>query len=126
MATWECAECTTVYSVGAPKCPQCGSTVRVNEQTRPEEEQDMAKITVHGGPSNAAADEEQGGEDAPVSGESAASAEGSPEPGYEDWTAEQLKAELDKRGLPKTGKKDDLAARLREDDTARTAEPGAE
>ncbi|MEU2730112.1 hypothetical protein ABZ650_20585 [Streptomyces griseoviridis] len=52
MATWQCAECTAVYSVGALKCPECGSTVRVNDATQPrEEEQDMAKVTVHGGPS---------------------------------------------------------------------------
>lgn len=53
MALWECAECTTKYSVGAPKCPECGSVVRVNEATQPpEEDTEMApKITVHGGPS---------------------------------------------------------------------------
>ncbi|TGZ14745.1 hypothetical protein DV517_62280 [Streptomyces sp. S816] len=52
MALWECAECTTTYAVGLPKCPQCGSTIRVNDATQPlEEEQDMPKITVHGGPS---------------------------------------------------------------------------
>jgi hypothetical protein len=63
MALWHCAECTTAYSVGAPKCPQCGSTVRVNEATQPpEEEQDMAKVTVHGGASDAFADEQEGGE----------------------------------------------------------------
>jgi hypothetical protein len=54
MALWECAECTTKYAVGMPQCPHCGSTVRVNEATRPpEEDDDMAKVTVHGGPSNA-------------------------------------------------------------------------
>ncbi|MFH8336960.1 hypothetical protein [Streptomyces sp. AM6-12] len=51
MALWECAECTTTYAVGLPKCPQCGSTIRVNEATQPPEEQDMPKVTVHGGPS---------------------------------------------------------------------------
>jgi hypothetical protein len=63
MATWECAECTAKYAVGAPKCPQCGSTIRVNDLVAPEEEEDMAKITVHGGATNAAADEPEAGED---------------------------------------------------------------
>lgn len=30
-----CCDCTTAYSVGAPKCPQCGSTSFV-EQGSPE------------------------------------------------------------------------------------------
>jgi hypothetical protein len=65
MALWECAECTTKYAVGLPECPQCGSVIRVNEITQKPEEgaEDMAKITLHGGPSNAAADEAEGGED---------------------------------------------------------------
>src|SRR5512139_2325140 len=37
-------------------------------------------------------------------------------PDYEAWTVEQLKEQLDARGLPKTGKKDDLVLRLLEDD----------
>lgn len=69
MAVWECAECTAKYSVGAPKCPECGSTVRVNETTQPPEEQDMAKITVHGGPSIEGFDvDPDSGEVTPVEG----------------------------------------------------------
>jgi hypothetical protein len=49
MALWICTGCTCRYSVGAPRCPQCGSTEHV------EEGQDMPKITVHGGPSVAGA-----------------------------------------------------------------------
>jgi hypothetical protein len=30
MAGWTCAGCTTVYTVGAAKCPQCGSTERTD------------------------------------------------------------------------------------------------
>lgn len=30
MAGWTCAGCTTVYSVGAAKCPQCGSAERTD------------------------------------------------------------------------------------------------
>jgi RNA polymerase subunit RPABC4/transcription elongation factor Spt4 len=26
MAVWVCKGCTAAYSVGAPRCPQCGST----------------------------------------------------------------------------------------------------
>ncbi|MFD8805566.1 hypothetical protein [Streptomyces sp. NPDC059597] len=52
MPVWTCAECTAAYSVGAPRCPQCRSTIRVNDATQPpEEEQHMPKVTVHGGPS---------------------------------------------------------------------------
>ena len=66
MAVWHCAECTAAYSVGAPRCPECGSVVRVNEATQPEEEdKDMAKVTVHGGPSNEAADEQAEGSEQP-------------------------------------------------------------
>lgn len=46
MAAWGCLDCTTVYSVGAPRCPHCGST---NYTENP-----MPKITVAGGPSHAA------------------------------------------------------------------------
>jgi hypothetical protein len=83
MALWECAECTAKYSVGAPKCPQCGSTIRVNDLVAPEEEEDMAKVTVHGGASNAAADEIEGGEDVSAGTSSSTSSEkesSSPEP----------------------------------------------
>lgn len=80
MALWECAECTTKYSVGAPECPHCGSVIRVNENTRNPEEgaEDMAKITVHGGPSNAAADEVEGGEDSSPGTSSSTSSEKEP------------------------------------------------
>lgn len=30
MAGWTCAGCTTTYTVGAAKCPQCGSTARTD------------------------------------------------------------------------------------------------
>jgi hypothetical protein len=87
MAIWECAECTARYAVGLPECPQCGSTVRVNEKTQPEseEEQDMPKVTVHGGPSiegfevNPATGEltpsDEGGEDVSAGSNSSTSSE---------------------------------------------------
>lgn len=40
-----CKGCTARYSVGAPRCPQCGSTEYVEEGA------EMPKVTVHGGPS---------------------------------------------------------------------------
>lgn len=52
MAGWVCTACTAVYSVGAPRCPQCGATEHVEEG-----HEDMAKITRHGGLSNAAAEQ---------------------------------------------------------------------
>ena len=53
MATWFCGQCTTEYSVGAPCCPHCQATDPVREEEQLRRENEMAKITVHGGPSNA-------------------------------------------------------------------------
>lgn len=36
MAVWTCAECRAAYSVGATRCPQCGSTVRMEDTDTPE------------------------------------------------------------------------------------------
>lgn len=59
MALWICRGCTAAYSVGAPRCPECGSTDYREDHVK-EGPDDMAKITVHGGVSNAAADAEGG------------------------------------------------------------------
>lgn len=48
MAAWVCMECTTTYSVGASRCPHCGSTEYLEEGAMP-------KITRHGGPTIAGA-----------------------------------------------------------------------
>jgi hypothetical protein len=56
MATWFCGGCGTEYSVGAPRCPHCQSTDPIREDEQLRREQEMAKITVHGGPSNADAE----------------------------------------------------------------------
>jgi hypothetical protein len=74
MAVWTCAECTADYAVGAPACPQCGSVVRIDERPQRDREDDMAKVTVHGGPSNAAA-EAEGGEDVSAGTDSSTSSE---------------------------------------------------
>lgn len=47
MALNVCAGCTTKFAVGLKRCPHCGSTDYC------EDGQDMPKITVHGGASNA-------------------------------------------------------------------------
>jgi predicted nucleic acid-binding Zn-ribbon protein len=55
MALWICQRCGAAYSVGAPNCPQCGHAGHTNDY---EEGEPMAKITVHGGPTNADAEVE--------------------------------------------------------------------
>lgn len=104
MALLLCTGCTSRYAVGAPRCPECGSTEF-------EEDHDMPKITVHGGASNAAQDTE-------VNEQPTAA----PAPDYEDWTVDQLREQLTDRGLPKTGKRDDLVKRLVEDDAEKDTE----
>jgi len=95
MALWVCTGCTARYSVGAARCPQCGSSEHVEEG-----QELMPKITVHGGPSVAGASvvggswstegdpdvwpepaSEEGGEEAsPGSSSSASDETPSPEP----------------------------------------------
>ncbi|SCK20111.1 hypothetical protein YUYDRAFT_02085 [Streptomyces sp. ScaeMP-e48] len=58
MALRICTGCTAAYSVGAPRCPQCGSN-----DWREEGEDVMGKITVHGGASNADLPDPEDGED---------------------------------------------------------------
>lgn len=60
MALWICRGCTAAYSVGAPACPQCGSTDHTEEG-----QDDMPKITVAGGPSIAGVTATWGEDDAP-------------------------------------------------------------
>ena len=50
MALNECADCTTAFAVGLPRCPHCRSTDFA------EQGQDMPKITEHGGATNARAE----------------------------------------------------------------------
>lgn len=42
--------------------------------------------------------------------------DGEPDKPYEDQTNDELRAELERRGLPKSGNKDELIERLEEDD----------
>jgi cell division septation protein DedD len=77
VALWVCTGCTCRYSVGAARCPECGSTKYVEEGA-----EDMAKISVHGGATNAAADDEAvevgGEESSPVGTTSSTSSEAEP------------------------------------------------
>lgn len=49
MAAWVCLECTTVYSVDAPRCPHCGGFDYAEQGS--EGDTTMPKATVHGGAS---------------------------------------------------------------------------
>ena len=50
------------------------------------------------------------------SGTTAVATATAPGEGYEAMTKDELSAELESRGLPKTGNKDELISRLEEDD----------
>jgi hypothetical protein len=113
MALLVCTGCSTAYAVGLPRCPQCQSRDRI------EEGQDMPKITVHGGATNSAVPALLSDGEHVLSPDTARAVA---EPGYEDWTVEQLKDQLAERGLPKTGKRDDLVKRLVEDDAEKDTE----
>lgn len=57
MALWVCEGCGTLYAVGLFRCPRCHEEAFHEFGSRPEdEEHPMAKITVHGGPTDAVAD----------------------------------------------------------------------
>lgn len=49
MALWICLDCSAAYAVGQSRCPNCRSTDYIEEGVMP-------KVTVHGGPTNDAAD----------------------------------------------------------------------
>ena len=77
----------------------------------------MPKSTVNSGVSNADAAPGELGH-IPDGGEAAV--EGL---GYDVWTKDELMAELEERGLPKSGNKPELIERLDQDDAAKAAEP---
>jgi hypothetical protein len=121
MALNVCAHCTTHFAVGAEHCPQCGNADYYLEGS-------MAKITVHGGPSDKtlpqpeAAEAPETTEPVVEAGVEAESAEPLP---YEEWSLADLQAECVGRGLTKSGNKADLVLRLKEDD-AQEDEPESE
>ena len=130
-----CLDCSTGFAVGVPLCPHCGSERNAEQGTAAAmgihagvpvetEEDSMPKITRHGGASfppveETAAAEVEGGEESSPSSEAA---EPGPAPDYEAQTVEELKEQLAERGLPKSGKRDDLVLRLLGDDDSRAAQ----
>lgn len=107
-----CAHCTTKFSIGAPHCPQCGNADYYEEGS-------MAKISRHGGVTTV------GDITAPVApaapSEEPAPIEDQPElSGYASWLRIDLQAECERRGLAKSGNKDELVDRLDENDIARS------
>jgi len=86
---WVCLDCSTAFAVGAPLCPHCGSerhaeqgsaaALGVYASAAIEEEDDMPKITRHGGasfpPADETADEPEGGEDVSAGKDSSTSSE---------------------------------------------------
>ncbi|RSN26500.1 hypothetical protein DMC63_01300 [Streptomyces sp. WAC 05977] len=130
MATWECRECTAAYAPDAPACPQCGTNDPIKEAEQLQRENEMAKVSVHNGPSDARTGEGMPEPDGATTGEHVESADGEADPVaearalYEAMTVEDLKTELRNRdsGLSVTGTKPELVDRLLTDDAARAAE----
>jgi hypothetical protein len=80
----------------------------------------MPKSTVNSGVSNADAEPGQPGY---IPKDETAAVEGL---GYDVWTKDELVAELDARGLPKSGNKPELIERLDQDDLAKAADAEGE
>lgn len=118
MALWRCRRCTTRFAVGLPYCPQCTST------DYEEDGEDVAKNTVHGGPSDQLAEPGQPGYQAPATQAEAeatpvivvdadADGEEAEEGGaLDELTVAELRARLRARDLPVSGSKDELRDRL--------------
>lgn len=136
MATWECRGCTAAYAPGAPQCPQCGENDPIKEAEQLQRERDeMAKVSVHHGASNAFTGEGMP-EPVPAEARSRADSEQADEVEgddegqdddaralYEAQTVEDLKAELRRRpgDLSTSGNKPELVDRLLEDDARQGA-----
>jgi hypothetical protein len=110
-----CAHCTTKFAVGLPHCPQCGNADYYEEGS-------MAKITRHGGATTV--QDIRAEPAAEVVEESVEVVEEQPVlSGYATWLRTDLQDECEARGLAKSGNKDDLIARLDEDDVAKSQAP---
>lgn len=135
MAVWICRECTAAYAPDAPDCPHCRANDPIKETEQLQRELEaMPKNSVHMGSSNAVTGEgmpepehspDAEAEQAPVEQETAEVPDDSSADArelYESETVTALAAELERRGLPKSGTKSELVDRLLEDDAARAAE----
>lgn len=147
MALNVCGSCTTRFAVGLKRCPHCASTDFQEDGVMPKitalggasdktlpavddaqaldaEAVEPLDVTEHmAGPAEPVTEPEEKDVQAPLADDSTGTPEepeptSEPEPGYEEWTVEQLKDELVARGLPKSGKQADLVQRLRDADAA--------
>lgn len=109
-----CLDCTTAYAVGVLLCPHCRSERSIEQGSDPYRgENTMAKITLHGGPS----DKTLAPVEAPAAEPAPAQAQPElPEPAAEtgQMTVAQLREECKRRGLPASGTKAELLERLDE------------
>lgn len=141
MAAWECRGCTAVYSVGAPACPQCGSTdyceqgeemPRIHEDRPPtyatdllpEGDGSLPEVTVTVDGVDAGPGEILTRPDGPPF-KDLGDADGftTSVPDYDALTVPTLRGYLADRDLPTDGVKADLVARLQEDDASQDTEP---
>lgn len=110
-------------------CARCLHEMAVtNTATSDEEGVNVAKTTVHGGPSNADDPDQvsvpDGGE-YPSDEETGETVGEEVEPvDYNTWTVGDLRTELGRRGLSTTGVKAELVDRLTEDDQQPAADEG--
>ncbi|MGE5829604.1 MAG: SAP domain-containing protein [Micromonosporaceae bacterium] len=106
-----CVECATIYS--SDVCPHCGAAEYIWEW-------DMPKISKHAGPSTGpsavdtvAAEPVEVVEEAEVT---------EPVSQYSTWLRTDLQGECERRGLSRSGNKDELIERLTADDAKVDAE----
>lgn len=110
-------------------CARCRAPMADVETS---EEESMAKITVHGGPSNADDPDQVADPEQSAGADALESDNTDPDPDagdgeqvdYETWTVPRLQTELAERGLFTTGKKAELQQRLVDSDTQPVPEIG--
>lgn len=101
----ECAKCTTLFAADLDHCPNCGHPAgKPADWVPPREESDTPEQTGEGGATTVET----------IDGQPAA---------YDSANVEQLKAELDRRGVfyPGNAKRAEVLALLAEDDKQRAA-----
>ncbi|TMC47282.1 MAG: hypothetical protein E6J20_19980 [Chloroflexi bacterium] len=126
-----CGGCQTRFAIGLLRCPRC-KQIAPQYAANVKKEEAMPRITVAGGPSNAAAAPGEVGHIQHAEHE-AAEAVAEVETGVRDvadWASKplaHLREAARERGLPAVGNKADLAARLSEHEATQAAtDTGAE